>query len=242
MADPLYLLYLDAYHLSDPLFAESLARLMAHRSPPLPCLIVHGSGEAGVRRLEAEGLFPETVEGRVVARSAAEAALVEQALRQATRQLVSTLTDAGVPAVGFQGADRGLLRATPDGVAPGRLAWLVELVRRGVVPVVSTLARSEGGLREVAPAAALQALGAALGAAQAPVVVLFSRTGRPGLYEGETLLESSTPEAVPSSIWSETEVLHAVVEGLGTGLLTSPAGLLSGTNPRGTRLFRPKSA
>ena len=139
MPQPIYLVYLDAYHLDDLLFLPGLARMMG-RQRGLSCLLVHGSGEQAERLLEAEGLFPERKEGRVQVRTAAEAALVERAARQVNRQIVGVLTEEGVPAVGVQGIDRGLLRKSDDGrVTTGSINWLKDLTTKRAVPVVSAL-------------------------------------------------------------------------------------------------------
>ena len=106
MPEPIYLIYLDLYHLDDLLFLPSLARMMGRQRRP-SCLLVHGAGEQAERLLEAEGLFPERKEGLVQVSTAAEAALVERAARQVNRRIVGALTEEGVPAVGVQGIDRG---------------------------------------------------------------------------------------------------------------------------------------
>jgi len=141
MLEPIYLIYLDPYHLDDLLFLPSLAQMMGRlQLRRSACLLLHGSGEQAERLLEAEGLFPERKEGLVQVRTAAEAVLVERAARRVNRQIVGALTDEGVPAVGLQGLDRGLLRLSDEGrVITGRIDWLKALAQKQAVPVVSAL-------------------------------------------------------------------------------------------------------
>ncbi|RMH60596.1 MAG: acetylglutamate kinase, partial [Bacteroidetes bacterium] len=136
-----YVLYLDAYHLGDPLFLQGLARWVAQAGPQRPPLwLVHGSGERAERLLEAQGLFPERSGGVWAVTRPEERALVERALRETNRTIVATLTDAVVPAVGIHGVDRNLMRRQADGtVVIGRIGWVRELARQRVVPVLSTL-------------------------------------------------------------------------------------------------------
>ncbi len=246
MLDPIHLLYLDAYHLGDPLYAGTLARLMARRTEALPpCLILHGSGDRAVRLFEAEGLFPEVAGGLVQPRTPDEAALVERALRQVNRQLVATLTDEIVYAVGFQGPDRGLLRVTAGGaVRAGRLGWLRDLVRQRVVPVLSALAREDdtGAVREVPLPAVALAVAEILGADDAVRVVFFTRNDAAGLVEeGESAAEQPL-DAVPEALLPDPEALRAVVRAGISVLLTSPTGLFGGETALGTRIIIPKTA
>lgn len=229
------LIFLDDYHLGDPLFVEGLAQRMG-RSPALPrCLLVHGGGEEAVRALEGEGLFPEMEEGGVPAvEGGAGAAVVERAVRQLNRTIVGTLTDAGVPAVGVHGADRGLLRAGADGrIEAGRAGWLHALVAQRAVPVVSALVEHAAGPWRLAPPAQVVRALAASGAEHGLAVVLLARSGTPGgagtaaltLHEA---LAAGTPEA---------GVARAALEGGLEVWLSSPAGLFGGGSRQGTRLL-----
>ena len=155
--------YLDPYHLGDPLFIPGLARDLAARTAGL--VLVHGSGERGERALESLGLTPQAADGVWTLQTEVERAAVERATRELTREVVHELTEQGVPSIGATGADRGLLRLTLDGeVAPGRTTWLGDLVRQGVVAVVSARAWHDDATVEVSAPAAVGALAAALGA------------------------------------------------------------------------------
>ncbi|HIL56296.1 MAG TPA: hypothetical protein EYG39_00105 [Rhodothermales bacterium] len=156
--------YLDPYHLGDPLFATGLARdLDARRKAGGSGLaLVMGGGEAAERAVEALGIEPEHADGRLVlpTREAAEAA--ERAAREAHRQLVSALNEEGVHAVRVTASDRGLVR--PDGT-PGKTAWLETLVAQGAVPVILSLVSDGDGTGQDVGAAVLSArLADAMGA------------------------------------------------------------------------------
>lgn len=184
---PLLLVYLDRYHLGDPLFLQRFAPTVKAHEGPL--VLLHGAGEAAERALEAEGRIAERVDGVLVIETEAERALVERAARERNRRIVHDLNDAGVSALRLTGTDRGLLRQEAgDGVTVGRTAWLRPLVRQGVVPVVALLATgAEGHAVEAPPGAALAALARALGAeGEAPVVVLLTEA-REHTGEGASL-------------------------------------------------------
>jgi acetylglutamate kinase len=234
----MHFLYLDDYHLGDPLFLQRLAGLMGRAGRRGPYVLLHGSGEAAERLLEAEGLFPERVGGTPRAGSAREAALVERALRETTGRIVALLTEAGVPAVGFQGADRGLLRQEADGaVAAGKTGWLKEILGRGAVSVVSALAAVPGEAgREVPLRAAAAALGRAF-ATEGPTVVFFTRNDQPGVGMGGSFRERLPLAALPEEAVAEPEAVREVVRaGLGA-FVSSAVGCFGGTAPRGTHIL-----
>lgn len=235
MPSPIYLIYLDSYHLDDLLFLPGLARLMAGQGRP-PCLLVHGSGERAERLLEAEGLFPESKDGLVQVRTVAEATLVERAARQVNRQIVGALTEEGVPAVGVQGTDRGLLHKKDDGrVTTGRIDWLMALAEKRAVPVVSALVQDDraGHACEVHLRAAARPLAHAM-YADGVVVVFFTRNNQPGILDGETLARELSLDAVPEASLPEPEALRAMTTAGFSVMLTSPAGLFGGREVRGT--------
>ena len=240
----MYLIYLDDYHLDDLLYMPSLAQQMGRMRHARPaCLFVHGSGEQADRLLEAEGLFPEREGGVVQARTPEEAALVERARRQVNRRVVGALTEEGVHAVGFQGADRGLLKVDDEGtVTTGRATWLKDLVEKRAVPVVSARAqRTAAAARAVPVPAATVALVRALGEADL-VVVFFTRTNEPGIIEAERPLSNLPLDALPDAIVPDSEAVHTVVTADIPVLLTSVRGLFSADEPQGTRIFNVKTA
>lgn len=240
MPAPIYLIYLDTYHLGDLLFVPGLARMMARRQRKRPpCLFVHGSGEQAERLLEAEGLFPERKDGLIQVRTAAEAALVERAVRQVNRQIVAAFTEEGVPAVGVQGLDRGLLHLNTDGlVTAGRIDWLQDLIARQAVPVLSALVQDArtGHAREAHLHAATRAL-AHTWHADAAIVVFFTRNDQPGVLDGEAPAPERAFDAVPDTSLADPEAVQAIAAAGFSVLLTSPAGLFGGQDVRGTQIL-----
>ncbi|NBC16884.1 MAG: hypothetical protein GVY18_06150 [Bacteroidetes bacterium] len=238
MPEPTYLLYLDDYHLEDPVFVQSMARIMQRRDRLPPCLMVHGSGGRAERLLEAEGLFPETEDGVVRPTTPEEEALVERGLRQATRQVVGTLVDEVIYAVGFQGADRGLLQRQADGtLATGDLGWLDALIDQQAIPVISTMAQDGTAQTPVQVPLRAAALALAQGLNRPDVtLVLFTRTGKSGLLDGEAPREAVAIDEVPDAVVAAPEALRAAVAQDVDVLLTSPVGLFGGDDVRGTRV------
>ncbi|MFN3596228.1 MAG: hypothetical protein ACK41D_03045 [Rubricoccaceae bacterium] len=173
----LLIVYLDAYHLGDPLFIDRFARIAKACAHPL--VLVHGTGEAAELALEGSGREPAREGGVLRLAHADDAETVARAGRELSRRLVHALNEAGVSALRVTGADRGLLRATADGAleAPGA-AWVAALARQGAVPAVLALVRGEvtAPLREVDPAAAAAALARATGGTL--VALARSATGR----------------------------------------------------------------
>ena len=181
---------LDAYHLGDPLFLAGFTRDVGARDQSAPLLFVHGGGEAAERALEAAGRAVRRAHGVLAVSSVEEAETVERATRELGREITHGLNEAGVPAVRFTGADRGVLRygsgesgpgeSSPGGSGPGGLAvsadWLLALARQGAVPVVAALASGEAGapLREVAAGLAAAGLAHALGL---PLGLVGTRSG-----------------------------------------------------------------
>lgn len=241
---PPLLLYLAPYHLGDPSFLQGLARAFKQRPDGAPPVwLVHGSGEAGERELEAQGLFPERKNGLLVTNSPQEAALVERSLRTTNRHIVALLTDQLAPSLCVLGTDRGLMRAaSAEGpVALGLTDWLVSLSARGVVPVMGLLAHvggeAGGEAREVSPVPALAALAERLGAP----VVCFLTTGRAGVRAEDgapgTKAEVPASDLATLSRLPEPEVPRDLAR-LGVRVvLTTPLGALSQTTLKGTRVL-----
>ena len=238
-----YVLYLDRYHLGDVLFLQSLTRAMGGaRAAGLEALVVHGSGEEAERLLEGEGYFVAREGGVLQVTSAVEAALVDRAVRQLNRRLVSLFTDAVVATVGVVGTDRGLLRAQSDGgVALHRPEWLLKLVRQGVVPVVGAVARAADGTGagEVDAAsvalAAAQALGAGTG--EEVGVACFTQTNLPGVMDGRSPRARIRVSELPDEgLVPEPEAVRRFVAAGVPVLLTNTARLVDRGGPTGTRV------
>ena len=230
---PILLVYLDAYHLGDPLFLRGFAGdVKAHVGP---LILVHGSGEEAERALEARGLLTEEEKNGPAAQQ-----LIERAIRDLNRRIVHELNDAGVPAVGVFGVDRGLLRRSGRrDVEAGTVDWLVALARQGGIPVVGGLVgTSADEFTEADPAQVLVALALAVEAATGVVatVVAFTTNRKAGLFDGAKHLPTLSVNDLSSfpSV-TEVEVLRRVAASVRVRL-TTPHALAGESPPGGTVL------
>lgn len=234
----LYILYLDRYHLGDPLFVKGLAKQMT-QGASRDCLLVHGSGEKVERTLEAEGIFPERSRGVLQVDDAAQKRLVERAVREVNQELVGSLTDEVVSTVGIQGVDRNLLRLSSSdasgddssGARPeievGRTGWVEALVKQQVVPVVSALARdADDEVHEVWAADVAVALARAMDEAFDAEVVFFTKSGQSGLQTATGTKDEASEEAA-RDVLAEPDALSRIREADLDAVLTSPEGLFS---------------
>ncbi len=207
----IYVLYLDRYHLGDPLFLNGFARDV--QALGAPCLIVHGAGEAAERMLEARGQIARWEDGVLVAETPEDRALVARAARDLNRQVAHTLNDAGVAAIPLEAGGRGLVRQDESGVRAENAGWLGDLVAQRAVPVIATLvAADEGGVREANGGGVAGAIAKELAANGTEAVVMFLSTkplddSKGGVsVERELVLADLTPGALP-----EPEALHAAL-------------------------------
>jgi hypothetical protein len=230
----LYLVHLDAVHLDDLLFTQSLGRLMMGTSHTL--ILVHGDGGEADRLLEANGLFPAP--GAPL--SPAERALAEQGVRLQARKLVAALTDAQVPAVGVHGGDRGLLHRRDEEVRPGRVGWLADLAKRRAVPVVSCLV--EGAQPVASDSDVLGALARGLVSEGEQVEgLVFARSDRHAPFEMDggqprpVVTRAEVAAAAPKL--ADAEAVKAL---LGAGIsvrVTTPPAFFGPQSPGGTRIM-----
>lgn len=235
-----YLLYLDPYHLGDPLFVQGVARRMAQAGAGKPpTLLVHGSGEQAERLLEAQGLFPEQEAGVWKVTGPEEAALVERALRETNRKIVAALTDAVVAAVGVHGVDRSMMELAEDGtVSARRLGWVRDLLTQRVVPVLSTLVTDTGTgrPREAAVGPVIQGLVEAIRPDEVTVVILL-KTNKPGLLRDGERVATVGADAIPGSeVLPDPALVHTLAAAGVPVLLTTVRGFLAGESPVGTRV------
>ncbi len=231
----IYLVHLDAVHLDDLLFTQSLGRLMMGTSYRL--ILVHGDGGQAERLLESAGLFPDATSKP----SPQESALVDQAIRQAARKIVGLLTDSQVPAVGVHGGDRGLLRVEGGKVHAGSMGWLADLANQRAVPVVSTLVG--GTIGAASDADVLAAIASGLRAAGHEVeAVVFQRVdARVPLPGDDGRPRAHADASNVAEIASELPDLAAVRALLGAQTavrMTTPPAFLGPSGPGGT-LIRP---
>ena len=209
------LVYLDPFHLGDPLFLSRFARNV--RAYDGPVVLLHGSGEEGERVLEMQGLVPERRGGVLMVQSAEELALVERAVRDLNRRIVHALNEEGVAAVRVMGNDRRLLRLQDGQLETGSVGWVAKLAHQHAVPVVAAWAAGEKGSQEADPVAAVSSLAQALAAEREAVAVWLLQGGfRPG--EDEAMVEQLSAAGVP--------------------VVVAPAGALREADPRPDR---PKS-
>lgn len=233
-----YLIYLDDYHLGDPLFLQGLARALARtRADTPPAAIVHGSGEVAERMLEAQGWFVERQGGLLPVETSEQAAIIERAIRHVNRTLVGLLTESIVAAVGTTGNERRFFEIDAGGeLVLGPTGWVEELMARRVVPVIGAWARLRGADRagEVPASAVLKGLVKSFGGA---TIVVFTKTNLPGLMNGAEVRASVPLSEVPERV---LPVARAVLDELlttgATLLLTNTGRLRDGKVPEGTRL------
>jgi acetylglutamate kinase len=236
----LYVVYLDRPHLGDELFLKSLAQSFAEgKSGEPPCLLVHGSGEKVERTLESKGYFPERTDGVLDIEGEDQRRLVERAVRETNQEIVAALTDEVVSTVGIQGVDRNLLGVDAEGaVTATSVGWLAALIKQRVVPVVSALVEDEDGtVEEVWAADVAVALAQALSASFDPVITILTSTDGPGLSDNGTMQDETDLASLSEDRVSDMDAVERMQTADLPVLLTSAQGLLSGEEPRGTRLI-----
>lgn len=146
MSSPILLFLLDAERVGSTMFLKDLAERLTGLGPAGPARIcLHGSGPQTEQMLEGTGLFPDRKDGVVVVSSDRERELVHRSIREINQRLVALFTHQQIAAVSAHGDDRGLLEHTgADELRVGPTGWITDLARKGVTPVVSSLARTEG--------------------------------------------------------------------------------------------------
>ena len=227
----LYLVHLDAVHLDDLLFTQSLGRLMMGTSHRL--ILVHGDGGQAERMLESAGIFPDAASEP----SPQEQALTDQAVRQAARKIVGLLTDAQVPAVGVHGGDRGLLRVEGGSVQAGSVGWLADLANQRAVPVVSTLVG--GAIGAASDADVLAAIASGLRMAGHEVqAVAFQRTDARVLLPGDDgrpkpHAEASCVAEIEADL-PDPAAVRALLAAQTAVRVTTPPAFLGPSGPGGT--------
>lgn len=232
----IHVLYLDRYHLGDPLFLNGFARDVLGLDAP--CVLVHGAGEAAERALEAQGRFPETNGGVLAVETEADRALVARAARDLNRQIAHTLNDAGVAAVRLEASGRGLIQTTDDGIEAGKTGWLRKIVEQGAVPVIAALVgEMSGAVREVNGGAVAGTLAHNFtgGGAKAHVVFL-TKNGQNGVLEGDSVQREVSVEEVPDTLVAEPEAVRRALAVGAAVVVTGRSGVrqtpLVGTHVR----------
>lgn len=201
------LVYLDPYLLGDPLFLTQLARDIAHRDGG--AILIHGSGEAGERAIEATGAVARQRGGVWEAESPELLAEVERAARELNRQIVHELNEAGVSAIRVIGADRGLVKGVDGDVEIGRTDWLEGLVSQGVVGVVAAFVAGEGDpLSEVDAVRVAARLAKAMGGE--PVAAIASGSGADRVAHDARIIEQFAELGVEAIRLPRAEIRRSV--------------------------------
>lgn len=228
--------------LDDPAFVASFAAAVAALRPA-PVLVHGGGKEIGIIQ-KALGGEPRFVAGlRVTDETALQAAEMVLCGSVATR-LVGALIAAGADAQGLSGVDRGLIRVErqrhPEGDL-GRVgrpvavrgAVLLELLAKGVVPVVAPVSLGPEGSYNVNADEAAGAIAAAVGAAQVVfvtnvpgVLVGGERAPRLSAAEVEALIADGTISG--GMIPKVRSALSALGAGVAAARITNLAGLADG--------------
>lgn len=231
------ILYLDRYHLGDSLFLQALGRAVARGSGAgLRPLLVHGQGEHVQRKLEGEGIFIEAERDVFQGKTGVEQHIIETAHRDLNRRLVGLLTEAIVPAVGFMGSDRDLLRTDGQRVTTGSMEWLDDVLERRVVPVIGATAREDGGgATAIDPVEAITAFANHVGVSVE--VVMFTTNNLGGIMRGsEPIAEISINEAVNLDAVPDPKGAEMLVFAGASVLLTNTVRFPQQDSIRGTKL------
>ncbi len=230
--------------LDDPDFlaasAQTIKRLI-HDMDEAP-VIVHGGGKA-IKSLQKKlGIETRTLGGLRVTDAATLEVVMMVLCGQANVTLVAALTSAGIEAQGFNGADRGLLRARsmthPDGDL-GRVGQIVavrgnvicEALAANIVPVIAPVSLGEdGGFYNVN---ADQAAGAVAAAINADQVVFL--TDVPGVLQDGVRIDhvsrQQAQELIASGVVKDgmavklEAALNALSGGVRQAVITNLAGL-----------------
>lgn len=233
----MHVLYLDRYHLGDPLFLNGFARDVLNLGAP--CLVVHGAGEAAERALEARGQIARWEGGVLVAETEADRALVARSARDLNRQIAHALNDAGVAAVPLEAGGRGLIVQGEAGVKAEKVEWLRKVVAQRAVPVIASLVvQEEGGVREANGGAVAGALAKTLAGEEREVAVIF--IGKKALGSGigsEFEAQRISLADMPVGVFPEQEAVRAALDAGADVRVVERSGLRE-SPLRGVRVVR----
>ncbi len=229
--------------LDDPTFIAGMAQAVK-RMGNTP-VIVHGGGKAIKSLQEKFGIEPRKIGGLRVTDDATMELVLMALVGQANVMLVAALTNAGVEAQGYNGADRGLLRARrmthPDGDL-GRVGQIEsvrgdvirEALAMRVVPVIAPVSLGEdGGFYNVNADQAAGAVAAGINADQ----VIFL-TDVPGvLHQGqrlESVTQTKAKDLIATGVAKDgmavklEAALNALSGGVQRAMITNLSGLEQG--------------
>lgn len=149
--------------LEDPQRVAALAQAMAKLSRAVPLVLVHGGGRDIDAALARAGIGKRMVDGLRITDEPTLEVVVGVLAGLVNTRFVAALGAAGVQAVGLTGADAGIGRVQPaaphkstsgasvdlgrvgEPVGKDKPALLVDLCRKGYVPVVSSIGASRDG-------------------------------------------------------------------------------------------------
>lgn len=139
-----HILYLDDFHLGDPMFLGRLGRGIARSG--LKLAVVHSPREIIEREIESLGIFPagndQAMAGQI---DQSVVSAIIRVCKDQNRTITHELNEAGIAAVPMEGTSRGLLiGGHEEGLRVGKTVWLKELIQSGGVPVIAPLAESRG--------------------------------------------------------------------------------------------------
>lgn len=233
-----YIIHLDDPHASDPLFLQSLGRALALAALRPAPIIVHGSAEVAELLLEAEGIFHQREGGVIPIQSLREHQLVERAGRHLNQQISAILNEAALANVAVFGTQRRALVVEDGRVHARDGAWIAELSKQGVTPIVAAFARDAEGERSgEVPLVDAELAIAHLLHPEPVEVVIFTRTNLPGIMEGGRTIEQiniGDPKIVASV--SDRIGMEMIVNAGYSVLLTNTTRLADRTGPVGTHV------
>lgn len=228
--------------LEKPGFVDDLAQAVAHLSQQVPCVLVHGGGQA-IKRLQQQlGIEPIYVNGQRVTDDATLQVAEMMLSGVVNKQLTLALLRAGIDAIGLSGVDRGLIQVEPWGADMGRVGRIVHvrsdvllaLCEQGVVPVISPISMGPDGRYNVNADHAAGAIAAALHAAHATFL-----TNVPGVQIGAEvapyLTVAQAQDLIAQGVITGgmipkvTAALDAVGRGVRQAVITDLPGLTAGT-------------
>lgn len=149
--------------LEDSQRVAALAATLAKLARKTPLVIVHGGGREIDASLARVGIEKRQVDGLRITDEPTLEVVVSVLAGLVNTRFVAALTAAGLPAVGLTGADAGIARVKPapphkstsgatvnlgrvgEPVGRDKPALLLDLCRKGYVPVVSSIGASREG-------------------------------------------------------------------------------------------------
>lgn len=223
-----------------PEFLKSLIGYLA--ALDTPAVIVHGGGKEIGQLQQQMGLTPQYIDGLRVTDEATLAVVEMVLIGRVNTRLVRGLIAAGIDAVGMNGADRGLIRATklhsPNGdlgrvgeVTSVRGDVLLSLLAQGVTPVIAPVALGEdGGAYNINADHVAEAVAQAIGAEKVVFLtnvsaVLVNGQPRPSLSQDEALRLIADGIIFGGMIPKVQTALHAVAAGVPQAVITDLRGL-----------------